>query len=260
MKKVMAKILSQIDEGRLKPGDRIPSERELSQAMDVSRHTLREAIKCLESYGTLESRLGSGTYIKVRPQLVASWNSGSQKGPRMTDIFQFRMAIEPNIAFLAATTATKAGLVRVENNLKLQRQAEEDCDIERWAAADREFHLLLAELTGNPLFIKSMRRLSRTIADHVDNSHLSHSRIGSYHDNHVSIYRAILQQDSKKAFFHMEEHLRLLPWVENLETPYPTAEPAALSIIAWSDVKAESSSEAKTSKKDKLAKSAKGQA
>lgn len=217
--RVEIKIRQLIAEGHLKIGDKLPPERELAEAMNVSRHTLREAIKSLERTGLLKSRPGSGTFIfgdvlesKSHPATIFNDN------PRATEIFQFRWALEPAIVVSAVSNATSSGLKKVRENLDIQEKALEAGDTEMWAQADLDYHLLLSRLTGNSLFITVMENLAHCIAICVDASHLNPARMRLYYEGHLGVYKAILERDLKRAVFHIEEHLKLLPWQENLKT------------------------------------------
>lgn len=216
-KRVEIKIKQLIDEGHLKIGDRLPPERELAEAMNVSRHTLREAIKSLEMTGLLKSRPGSGTFIfnneaefeeGLRPILAAM--------PKMTEIFQFRWALEPAIVVAAVSNATTDDLKLVKENLERQREALELNDTALWAAADLDFHLLLPRLSGNSLFISVMDSIAHYISICVDTAHLNPARMKLYYDGHKGVYLGIAKRDTKRAVLFMEEHLQLLPWQENL--------------------------------------------
>lgn len=215
--RVEIKIKQLIAEGHLKIGDRLPPERELAEAMNVSRHTLREAIKHLEATGLLKSRPGSGTFIfSDNGEASLAGGNGMFATPKMTEIFQFRWAIEPAIVVAAVSNANQSGLKLVRENLDLQEEALADNDTEKWAQADLDYHLLLARLSGNSLFMTVMENLSHCVAICVDNSHLNPARMKVFYDGHLGVYEAITIQDAKKAVFHMEEHLKLLPWQENL--------------------------------------------
>ena len=219
-KRVEVKIRQLILEGHLKIGDRLPPERELAEAMNVSRHTLREAIKALETIGILKSKPGSGTFIFGDQASLPSWQGTNEaminSPPRMTDIFQFRWAIKPAIVSAAVSNATPSKLRLVKENLDLQLKALETDDNVLWAKADTEFHLLLPRLTGNSLFISVIENLAPYIEFCVDSSHLNPARRKIYYDGHMGIYQGILRRDVKMGVYHMEEHLKLLPWQENL--------------------------------------------
>lgn len=218
--RVEIKIKQLIAEGHLKIGDKLPPERELADAMNVSRHTLREAIKSLERAGLLKSRPGSGTFIFNDLADIGQKSSASSTifdNPRATEIFQFRWALEPAIAVSAVGNATTVGLKKLRENLDIQEKALAANDTALWAKADLDFHLLLSQLSGNSLFIKVMENLSHCIAICVDSSHLNPARMRIYYEGHLGVYQAIGERDPKKAVFHMEEHLKLLPWQENLK-------------------------------------------
>lgn len=221
-KRVEVKIKALIAEGCLKIGERLPSERDLASAMNVSRPTVREAIRSMESAGLLKSSPGSGTFVIATLEEVAAGLAERPKpsifddNQRITDIIQLRWTLEPSIAAMAANNATKAGLKELQDNLKAQKEAVDTPTGETWARADLDFHLLLARLTGNPLYLRVMENLSNCIAICVDASHFNPARMKVYYDAHMAIYRAIADHDVKKAIFSMEEHLKMLPWQENL--------------------------------------------
>src|SRR3954466_6283474 len=102
---IAARVIALITERHLKPGDRLPPERELAQAMGVSRSSLREALRALSLLGVTEMRQGDGTYLTaldpdalMRPfGLVLALNDG-----QLQELFEARRVIEPGLAALAA--------------------------------------------------------------------------------------------------------------------------------------------------------------
>ena len=122
---IVAKIKDMIDKGRFKSGDQLPVERELAEVFRVSRSSVREAIRSLESQGLLESRQGNGTYIAKHPveSLVtplASIICSEKDGQR--ELFEMRRLIEPQLASLAAERATEEEILQMEKALSLQKQ------------------------------------------------------------------------------------------------------------------------------------------
>ena len=108
--KVSDSIVSQIEEmildGVLKPGDRLPPERELAQKLEVSRPSLREAIVVLEARGLLQARRGGGTYVcdLVAPTVMDPLIHLLQRRPETTfDILELRVALEEIAAYFAAS-------------------------------------------------------------------------------------------------------------------------------------------------------------
>lgn len=92
----------------LRPGDRIPAERELAVMLGVSRPSVREAMIALEAAGLIEVRTGDGTYVRQLPgsQLLMPWSKDGDPGPGPLEQFQARRLIEPDLAMKAALMAT----------------------------------------------------------------------------------------------------------------------------------------------------------
>jgi GntR family transcriptional repressor for pyruvate dehydrogenase complex len=110
---VVAQLHQLIEEGKLKAGDRLPSERELAETFRVSRGSVREAIKALEREGLVVARPGSGTFISAVDveRLVAPLASLLLRSKdALIDLFEMRRLVEPGIAALAAERATAADI------------------------------------------------------------------------------------------------------------------------------------------------------
>ena len=139
----------------LKPGDRLPTERELGDTFQVSRTVIREAIRSLEARGLVSSRTGSGTYVRaMRGKDVASSLGmfiNSQRKPFSLDaLMEIRQVLEIETAKLAALRATEENINQLESSLEKMCETVDDADeFSKW---DLEFHLVLADATGNPLF------------------------------------------------------------------------------------------------------------
>ena len=106
---VVAQIRALIDDGRLKQGDQLPTERELSETFRVSRATIREAIRTLESAKLVQSRQGDGTYVLASNEETLVQTLAAvlfNEKDTIYDIFYVRKIIEPHVAELAAENAT----------------------------------------------------------------------------------------------------------------------------------------------------------
>ncbi|KFB71415.1 MAG: Pyruvate dehydrogenase complex repressor [Candidatus Accumulibacter phosphatis] len=164
---------TRIIEGSLKPGDRLPAERELALELGVSRPSLREAIKQLVSRQLLVSRHGGGTYVTDRLATSFSdpWQQLIDQHPFLQDdMLEFRHLLEASAAELAAQRATEADLQRLEQaytRLDLAYQGE-DRSIQ--VAAEVAFHLTIAESAHNALFGHLMSSLLRLLHEHVRRS------------------------------------------------------------------------------------------
>jgi GntR family transcriptional regulator, transcriptional repressor for pyruvate dehydrogenase complex len=122
---IVQQVLTLIENGKLKRGDQLPSERELTEAFKVSRTTVREAIRTLESMKLLQCRQGNGTYVLVsseealiQPLAAALFNANDD----IRDIFYIRKIIEPHVAHLAAENATPQEIEELEKILNKQQE------------------------------------------------------------------------------------------------------------------------------------------
>jgi GntR family transcriptional repressor for pyruvate dehydrogenase complex len=120
---IVQQVLTLIENGKLKRGDQLPSERELTETFKVSRTTVREAIRILESMKLLQCRQGNGTYVLasseealIQPLAAALFNAKDD----IRDIFYIRKIIEPHVAHLAAENATLQEIEALEKILNDQ--------------------------------------------------------------------------------------------------------------------------------------------
>jgi len=162
--KIAARLLTMIEEKQLRPGDRLPPERELSLSMHVSRPSLREALRALSIMGIIQHKQGSGTYIAalVPSRLLEHLDFIlSLDDSTFIDLFETRLIVEVGLAGMAAQKITaeeidqlKSCLVRAETAIN---------DIEAFLACDLEIHERIAEAARNKIltiFFKSVNNLN----------------------------------------------------------------------------------------------------
>ena len=169
-----------VDEQRYAPGSKLPNENELSEALKVSRTTLREAISFLVAQGVLEIRRGKGTFVSEdlpAAGLDLTSLAGLRSRVRAKDLFEMRLIFEPEAAFYAAQRATDAELERIRHYAELEEgiieRGEDSAEIEM------AFHNSIATATHNsfigelvPLIYRSIERalrLSGTFPDIIAN-------------------------------------------------------------------------------------------
>ncbi len=141
---VASTIMASITSGQYKPGERLPSERDLATAFKVSRPTIREAMIALEIRGLAETRHGSGIY--VTDQLPALEGAGDLDIGAF-ELTEARRLFEGEAAALAATTITEECLE--ELRLIVGEMADENARNEQGWTADRRFHIAIARATRN---------------------------------------------------------------------------------------------------------------
>lgn len=145
-------IAAEIDSGRYAPGDRLPTERDLAAQFGVSRPTLREALIALEILGYIEAKHGHGIIVTER-HAPAVPITDSEIGA--FELIEARRLFEGEVAAMAATQANEEQIAEMEQLLK----AMADKDPVKAEKADREFHLMLAQITGNGALITTVENL-----------------------------------------------------------------------------------------------------
>ncbi len=147
---VVARLRDAVASGRWAVGEKIPSEPELIAEFGVSRGTLREAIKALAHTGVFEVLRGDGTYVRSTSEISGTAQRVYREHAD-EDVLQVRFALDTQAARLAARGADPAVVAALRRLLARRREAWESSDYEAWSAADWEFHLCVAETSGNTL-------------------------------------------------------------------------------------------------------------
>jgi len=159
---IVHQIRNLIQKGKLKRGDQLPTERELVDTFKVSRASVREAIRYLESMNLVESRQGDGTYVIASSEEALVQPLASTlflEKDNIMDIFSIRKIIEPQVAQLAAENATASEINELEEIL--QEQAKDLGDGLNLTKTDSEFHNLLTQTAKN----RVLERLLLAILD-----------------------------------------------------------------------------------------------
>ena len=167
---VAASLERRILEGSLKPGDRLPPERELSLELGVSRPSLREAIQKLASKGLLQSRQGGGTYVtdRLESSFFDPWQDMLGAHPNLReDLLEFRRMLEGQAAEWAAERATEADLTRLDQAFATLSEAFSGDDLDRRASADIAFHQAVGEASHNALAGHLSAALLRLMQDNI---------------------------------------------------------------------------------------------
>jgi len=170
---VMEQIEKMILEGALRPGEKLPPERELAVDFDVSRPTLREALQKLEAKGLLYSRQGGGTYVTdaVERAIFDPLAEIMATSPEAhLDLLEFRHALEGISAYYAALRGTEADREVIELRFEALCRAHEQKDSVVEAKADAEFHLSIAEAAHNVFLLHVLRGLFGLLEKSIVNS------------------------------------------------------------------------------------------
>jgi DNA-binding FadR family transcriptional regulator len=150
VEEVTAKLRDSIHSGEWPLQRRIPAEPELIAALGVSRGTLREAVKALAHSGMLEVRRGDGTYVRATSEISGAAQR-MYRDHTQAHILEVRVGLDTQAARLAARHAADADVAAMRELLELRRTAWQAGDFAGWAQADWDFHVLVAQASGNPL-------------------------------------------------------------------------------------------------------------
>lgn len=148
-RRIADQIAAHIDRGDFPPGSRLPAERELARKLGVSRTSVREAIISLEIAGRVEVRIGNGIFVRSAPPLI---RRAGDAGPSPFELLSARSLIEGEIAHGAARAMKRADVAALRETLDVMREAGDD--FARGDAADRQFHLRIAESTRNGALVQ----------------------------------------------------------------------------------------------------------
>lgn len=155
---VTSTLAKHILSGALAPGDRLPTEAELSIKLGVSRTALREALRMLAAKGLVESRTRAGTVVSPRsswnhldPDLLALREELAPDLEFVESLIEARRVVEPAAAAFAAERATGEDLHRIEDAFDAMSNAAQD-DVEGFVTADEAFHIAVLLASRNPVF------------------------------------------------------------------------------------------------------------
>lgn len=206
---IVRQLMDKIKSGQLKPGDKLPTERELTLQCNVSRAAIREALSALEMMGITESKAGSGTYIKAMTldNLLDSFAGLITKNDRLImDTLQVRFILETEIARLAARKATPQDIAALEKTLSNMEQEIAHGQI--GLVGDNEFHTQLAVIADNLAMVSILGLCGELLSStrQAALKALGDPSVAMRH--HRAILDAIKNKDETKAALLMQEHLQ----------------------------------------------------
>ncbi len=205
---IVRQVKAMIAEGRLKGGDRLPPERELAEKFVVSRTSVREALRALESLGLVEIRPGEGTFVRevsieqlVEPLALLIVSQREALG----ELFEARRLLEPALAALAAERATPEDVHEMERIL--EEQAREVEGGRTGLAQDARFHAALGAAAHNRAITRIAHAVIDLLAQSREESLNTPGRPTRSHEDHRRILTAVARRDPAAARQAMLEHL-----------------------------------------------------
>lgn len=209
-----------IIDGEFPVGSALPSQRELAEQLLISRASLREAISTLETLGLVRSQPGKGVFVTAgrQPDPADPPRGTATMTPHA--LMEFRAALEPAWSGLAALRIDQAGRKRLESIQRGMEDALKACDLVMASDWDLQFHLCLAELSGNPGLIDTARLFREQIGHSLRLPFSNPARIWEPADEHRQIIKAVLAADPAGASRAMRGHLTASAGRIGLPSPF----------------------------------------
>ena len=217
---VASQISEIISSANLKPGDKLPTEHQLSERLGVSRTVVREAIKVLVAVGLVHTRKGSGLYV-AKQQL--SFNSMSMTmvfdsitplDPSIVvNLYEYRRIVEIPAARLAAKYTTPRELRSIREAIALSHASAEIHDRQQFRESDAAFHIAVAEASHNPFLASSVASFARSqgwIFEIASSS--TDAWLTTTIEHHTAVFDAIQDGEPDAAAHAMQVHL---DWAQN---------------------------------------------
>lgn len=196
----------------LRPGQRLPAERELVRLLRMSRTSVREALRMLEGLGVVEVRPGRGTFLRadvqdgLRPQ---GWEEYlSHQRDRVLDILEVREVVDARAAALAARRAAPDEISALEDLLREMGKAVQANDVDALVDIDIRFHSLIARISRNTLLAELASSILHALRDDREATFRLPGRPMRSLQEHRAILDAIRRGEAEVAERHMRQHVR----------------------------------------------------
>lgn len=208
---IFEQIKNHILSGKLKPGEKLPPERELAINLGVSRPSLREALQKLEAKGFLEQVQGDGTYVKsvTADSFDSFLEEFAKKENAIFDLMEIRRILETWAAYVAAERATESEIKQLQEYLNEMKEAKDYGEI--GYISDANFHSTISYATHNVLLIHIMNniyewieRVSFEVRKNMYRDEKSHEELLA---QHTAIFNAIKDRKPLSAYNAMNMHM-----------------------------------------------------
>ena len=206
---LVARILGLVAAGNLSAGDQLPAERKLAETFNVSRPTLREALRALSVLGVLEVRHGGGVFVSslsAADLLQPLTFFLTLRSTEVDKLYEARQLIEGDIAARASQRATAEDAARLDALIADQEAVTDDP--ERYRDVDTEFHRSLAELADNEFLARAAQSLNVLGLEFRKVASETPAVIGQSIKDHAAIVKAVRRRDADQARAAMVAHMR----------------------------------------------------
>ncbi|MGH3087597.1 MAG: FadR/GntR family transcriptional regulator [Rubrobacteraceae bacterium] len=211
---VVGQVVDRIRSGELREGDMLPGEREMAAGMQVSRPTVRLALRELADAGVIEVRQGRSGGARVRsiwiPESLLEVDSPEWRADEIFGVLEARRAIEPRIAQLAALRATQEHFDEMRRSIELETAASETGDWRKVVQADLLFHRQMWRAAGNPHLEKMMAALSKDLIGALEMAMRTVEDRAWAVEIHERTLAVLMRGDTNETGEVMDEHMSYL--------------------------------------------------
>jgi len=202
---VSERLAQMIQSGLLRPGDELPSERELAATLEVSRETVRGAIQTLAAIGMVESSQGSRTRVIGATDFPIGGRSAAPPPQDVREVHEARRVVELPVVRMAAERITQSELDRLARLVEAQRDMVNDPV--RFQISDAEFHDIIYRAGGNPRLSVFLHDLYSFGLEYRRHALKQEGAVKQSLADHVAIYGALAKRDAESASLMVERHL-----------------------------------------------------
>lgn len=206
---VIENIKESIDSGEYKQGEKLPTEFRFCELLEVSRTSVREAIRVLQALGYVTIKTGKGAYVADRESMNKDENWYDVKDAQFHDFMEVRMAIETLSVRLSVEKASKKQIKELDEIHHSFIEANENQDMVKLIMLDELFHKKIIEFTNNQLLININKQVSECFKVYRSNSFTNNSVYKNAVEPHEKILKCFHTHNSSQAVQEMKTHLEI---------------------------------------------------
>lgn len=206
VEQVVTQIEQLIESGHWQIGDRLPAEMQLMKEFDVSRNTLREAIRALVHAGLLETKQGSGTVVKSSSAFGVALHRQVEKSSIM-ETLEVRLALEREAAQLAAMRRNDQDLKGMAKSIELCKLASEKGDVQEFLKADINFHETMVKASHNRMLQGLYEHITEPLQSSIEEVMMADDYFNYNEEIHYELLEAIRDQNVQAAIDYVNHYI-----------------------------------------------------
>ncbi len=203
-------IREHILSGNVEVGQKLPTEKEYCERLNVGRGTLREALRILQANGYVEIRPGRGAFVAKTKESdvndIVEWFVKNEV--ELKDCIEVRSAIEPLAIKLAIARCSDADIAMLEKTHAKFCKATEENDILSIAKYDERFHNQIVEMSKNKLLISINKKVSEYVQTFRSKTFQVHQNVQNAIEPHSNLMRALRERDTEAGELYMRKHIQ----------------------------------------------------